>query len=72
MDKNLTALIDKYLDGTADENEAKRVDGWYQSMEAGPGLMDQLSPEEAAKAMAAGFARIISQLDLKEKAQKEA
>lgn len=42
----LKALLNKYLDGTATEEEIREVDDWYRSFEGHAGLTEQLSAEE--------------------------
>jgi ferric-dicitrate binding protein FerR (iron transport regulator) len=49
MDMNndrLKALLSKYLDGVATEEEIREVDDWYRSFEGHAGLTEQLSTEE--------------------------
>ena len=49
MDMNndrLKALLGKYLDGAATEEEIREVDDWYRSCEGHTGLTEQLNAEE--------------------------
>ncbi|MGX5690477.1 FecR family protein [Arcticibacter tournemirensis] len=47
MEENrLKELIDKYLKGTASEDERQKLENWYQSFDSKPGLTDFLTEEQ--------------------------
>ena len=62
MNNDLIILIDKYQSGEATESEREAVDSWYLSFESRPGLVEQMSPDEAMKAMKESFAAISRKL----------
>jgi hypothetical protein len=51
-------LIQKYLDGTASEEEEKLVDDWYDSMEGNGGLTESLDPATILEMQHSSFQRI--------------
>lgn len=52
-------LVQKYLDGTASEEEEKLVDAWYDSMENTPGLTETMDPETIMEMQKGSFERIL-------------
>ena len=44
-------LIDKYLNGTATEEEIKTVDDWYAAFEINQGIRDQFDSKQLHKSL---------------------
>jgi len=66
MDMNntrLKELLDKYLEGTATDQEISEVDNWYRSFENDPGLTSQFSPEQRTALEQLIFLRISRQVE---------
>lgn len=55
-------LIQKYLDGTASEEEEKLVDEWYDSMEGNAGLTESLDPATIMEMQNSSFQRLKSSM----------
>lgn len=66
----LKELLDKYLEGTATEEEIRVVDDWYQSFGSHPGLSQQLSPDQRAALEQLLFWRISRQAGLEQRVIK--
>ncbi len=60
----LRELLDKYLEGTASEEEIGEVDNWYKSFDAHAGLTEQLSPDQRTALEQLLFLRISRQAGL--------
>jgi hypothetical protein len=48
---NIEKLIDKYLQGTATEQEKKAVDEWYAAFETNRSILDECSAQQLQKSM---------------------
>lgn len=55
-------LIQKYLDGTASEEEEKLVDDWYDSMEGNAGLTESLDPATIFEMQQGSFQKLKSSM----------
>jgi hypothetical protein len=60
----IQVLIEKYLNGQANESEKKLVDAWYDSFESSPGLTSELSQELISDMQAKTFVTLLHKLDL--------
>ena len=60
----MKVLIEKYLNGQANESEKKLVDAWYDSFESTPGLTSELSQELISDLQAKNFVTLLHKLNL--------
>lgn len=63
-------LLNKYLEGSASEEEIRQVDDWYKSFESHPGLTEQLNADQRTALEQLLFLRISRQAGLDQPSAK--
>lgn len=63
-------LLNKYLEGSASEDEIRQVDDWYKSFESHPGLTEQLNADQRTALEQLLFLRISRQAGLDQPSTK--
>jgi transmembrane sensor len=66
----LKELLNKYLEGSASDDEIREVDDWYKSFESHPGLTEQLSVDQHTALEQLLFLRISRQAGLDQPSAK--